>query len=212
MQFLFSPDSKIMQFLSRLTDLILLNVVFLLTCIPVFTIGAANAALYSVCFRMDTDREAPLFTSYFQAFRENFRQGTALWLILLLFGSTALVNVFLFLTKTTVLRYAFVLFAVLFVLVSMIFGYVFPLLSRFQNSVKEMLKNALLLSLAYLPRSLAVTVINLFPWGMLVMNLYAFLQLGFLWFFLYFSAAAYFNSRLLLKVFKPYLEAGEETV
>lgn len=209
MQFFFSPDSKIMQFLSRLTDLILLNVVFLLTCIPLFTIGAANTALYTVCFHMDTDREERLFSSYFRAFRENFRQGTILWLILLLFGSTALINVFLFLTKTTVLRYAFVLFAVLFVLVAMIFGYVFPLLSRFQNSVKEMLKNALLLSLAYLPRSLAVTVINLFPWGILTVNLYAFLQLGFLWVFLYFSAAAYFNSRVLLKVFKPYLEADE---
>ena len=68
MQFFFSPDSKIMQFFSRLTDLILLNVVFLLTCIPVFTIGAANAALYRVCFRMDTDKEEPLFRSYFRSF------------------------------------------------------------------------------------------------------------------------------------------------
>ena len=129
MQFFFSPDSKIMQFFSRLTDLILLNVVFLLTCIPVFTIGAANAALYRVCFRMDTDKEEPLFRSYFRSFGENFRQGTALWLILLLFGSTALINVFLFLSKTTVLRYGFALFLVLFVLVAMVFGFVFPLLS-----------------------------------------------------------------------------------
>lgn len=211
MQFLFSPDSKIMQFLSRLADLILLNAVFLLTCVPVFTIGAANAALYTVCFRMDSEREEPLLRSYFRAFRENFRQGTALWLILLLFGSTAMINVFLFLTKTTVLRYCFALFVVLFALVAMIFGYVFPLLSQFRNTVKENLKNAILLSLAYLPRSLAMTAINLFPWGMLALNLYAFLQLGFLWVFLYFSAAAYFNSRLLLKVFKPYLESGEET-
>lgn len=210
MQFLFSPDSKFMQVLSRLTDIILLNMVFLLTCLPIFTIGAANTALYTVCFRMDTDREEGLFRTYFRAFRDNFRQGTVLWLILLLFGSAACVNTLLFLSQSGILRYAFALFIILFVLVIMVFSYTFPLLSQFSNTVKDTLKNAILLSIAYLPRSILMAAINLFPWVLLVVNLYSFLQLGFLWVVLYFGAAAFFHSRVLHKVFAPYLQAGEE--
>lgn len=212
MQSLFSPDSKIMQYLSRLYDLAVLNVLFLLTCLPIFTIGAANAALYTVCFRMDTEKEAGVFRTYFRAFRENFRQGTALWLIFALFGSACCVNIVLFLSLGSALRYAFVPFAALLVLAVMGFSYAFPLLSQFNNSTRSTLQNALILSLAYLPRSIVLAAVNIFPWAMLLLNLYAFLQLGFLWFFLYFAAAAYCNSRVLNKVFAPYLNHKEDTV
>ena len=74
----FSLDSKFMQALSRIADLILLNLVFLVTCIPIFTIGAASAALYSVAFRLGTEREEGVFRCYFRAFRNNFKQGTIL--------------------------------------------------------------------------------------------------------------------------------------
>ena len=80
MRFLFDPESQIMQILSRFCDIVILNLVFLLTCIPIFTIGAANTALYDVVFRMDTDREGKLLPTYFHSFRENFRQSTILWL------------------------------------------------------------------------------------------------------------------------------------
>ena len=57
MQGLFSIDSKFMQVLSRIYDIAVLNMLYLLTCLPIFTIGAATSALYAVCFRMGTDRE-----------------------------------------------------------------------------------------------------------------------------------------------------------
>ena len=66
----FSLDSKFMQALSRIADLILLNLVFLVTCIPIFTIGAASAALYSVAFRLGTERYRVC---------EYFRSVSAVW-------------------------------------------------------------------------------------------------------------------------------------
>lgn len=212
MHALFAPDSKFMHYLSRLYDLCLLNLLFLLTCIPIFTIGAANAALYTVCFRMDTDREEGIFRSYFRAFRENFRQGTLLWLILALFGSACLVNMVLFSGLGGALQLLWAVFAVLLAVAVLIFSYAFPLLSLFSNSTKETLKNALLLGLGYLPRTLIVSALNIFPWAMLILNLYAFLHMGFAWVFLYFSAAAYCNSQLLKRVFAPYLDTKEETI
>ena len=200
----FSMDSKFMQAMSRIADLVTLNVLFLLSCVPLFTIGAASTAMYTVCFRFGTDREQGVFRSYFRAFRENFKQGTILWLILALFLVTGFLNTFLLYSLEGGVRYLFLLTGILLVLAMLMFGYTFPLLSQFSNDVRSTLKNALFLSLGYLPRSIPVVVLNVFPLVLVLLDLYVFLQAGFLWAFLYFSAAAYLNSLLLKKVFSRY--------
>ena len=211
MQALFSPDSKFMQVMTRVCDLLLLNIFFLLTCVPVVTIGAAATALYTVCFRFGTEREAGILKSYFRAFRDNFKQSTILWLILLLCGGTACWNALFFYQMPDLLHYAFVLFAVLFVLVLLIGAYAFPLLSQFDNSSRRTLQNALILSVGYFPRSIVLIILNVFPFALLLLDLYLFLQTGFIWIAIYFSAAGYLNSLLLKKVFAPYTHNEEES-
>lgn len=208
MQTLFSPNSKFMRAMSRIGDLLLLNFFFLLTCVPVVTIGAAVTALYTVCFRFETGRESGVIRSYFQAFRDNWKQATVLWLVLLLCGASACFNAYLFYCMAGVIRYAFILFLILFALVLLTGSYVFPLLSQFDNRTLPTLKNALALSLGYLPRSVLITALNIFPFVLLLTDLYTFFQAAFIWVALYFAAAAYLNAQLLKKVFVPYL--GEE--
>ena len=205
MRFLFDLDSPIMQIISRFCDIVILNIVFLITCIPIFTIGAANTALYDVVFRMDTDREGKLLATYFLSFKENFRQSTALWLLMLLFGAATYVNMTRFSIlgeKAWLLGYGlFILSMMVLVVEVFLFSYSFPLLSRFRNSTRRTASNALLLAIGNLPRTLVVCVINCFPWALLIMNFYAFMQIGFIWLTAYFAAAAYFNSRILMKIF-----------
>lgn len=211
MRFLFDLESPVMRFLSRLADIMILNVVFLLTCIPIFTIGAAVTALYDVVFRMDTDREGKLLATYFRSFRGNFKPAAAIWLVLLLFGAATVVNMAHLSEIGGIFGYILVAATMLILVVLvMICSYAFPLLSQFDNSAKGTARNAFLLSVAYLPRTAVILVINCFPWVLMVVNLYTFAQLSLLWLFLYFSAAAYFNSRVLNKVFKPYWEQGKE--
>lgn len=209
MEALLNPDSKFMRAMSRIGDLLLLNLMFLITCVPIVTIGAACTAMYTLCFRFDTDRERGLIKSYFQAFRDNFKQATVLWLIILLCGATACINVYIFYSLSAVIPFVYVLFLILFVLVLLIAAYTFPLLSQFNNSNKATLKNALILCLAYLPRSIVIVVVNVFPFALLLVNFYMFLNAAFLWAAIYFSAAAYINSFLLKKVFAPYLPKEE---
>lgn len=210
MRFLFNMDSPIMLFISRFCDIVILNVVFLLTCIPIFTIGAATSALYDVVFRMDTDREGKLLSTYFRAFRDNFRQGTAIWLALLLFCAATYVNMTRFSVlgdHAYLLGYSlFVVSMLVLVLEVFIAAYAFPLLSQFRNSTRQTVKNALLLAIGNLPRTLVVSIINCFPWTLLIMNFYTFIRLGFIWLAAYFAAAAYFNSRVLKKVFDGLIE------
>ena len=207
---LFAPDSRFMRYLNRFADLMILNLLFLLTSIPIFTIGASLTALYSVCFHLGTDREGSTFRDYFAAFKENCRQATARFLLLLLWlmGTGGAAVIFCFMAGW--MHYLFVPFAVLFIVVVLVASYVFPLLSRFDNQNTITLKNAALLSLGYLPRSIIIGAINLFPFVLLAVDLLAFLKAGFAWLIIWFSAAAYCNCLLLKKVFAPYLEEKKD--
>lgn len=201
-----SPDSKFMQAVAKFADLCLLNIFFLISCLPLFTIGAATAALYRVCFQMLKNEESGIFKSYFRAFRENFRQGTAAWLILLFIAVPACFYFDFFFTMESLLRYGFLLFVLIFFLALMTAAYVFPLLSRFENTVLNMLKNALILSIGNLPRSVCIVAVNILPWVIWLLDYELFWQVSFLWAALYFAAAAYFNASLLQKVFDPLMQ------
>lgn len=193
-----------MQAMSRVCDLLVLNILFLLCCIPVFTIGPAVTALYTVCFRFDTDREQGTVKSFLSAFRSNFRQATVLWLILLVCGGSALANIFLFRFLAGPARYCGLLFGLLFVIALLTGSYAFPLLSRFRNDTRSTLKNAFALSIGFLPRSLLMAAINAFPFFLIFCNLYLFLQTGFIWVCVYFSASGYINSLILKPIFARY--------
>ena len=193
-----------MQGVSRFADLVILNVLILLTSLPLFTVGASVSAAYTLTFRMLRSKEEPVVKSYFRAFRENFRQGTALWLILLVAAVPALIYFDRFFTMEGSFHYLFVPFLTVFVLAVCAGSFAFPLTSQFQNSLAGTLRNALLLTLANLPQALAAAVINLLPLGLYLFQYELFLKVSFLWFALYFSAAAYMNAAILWKVFKPF--------
>jgi len=204
MNTIFDPDSWFMQFLSRFSSLVILNFLFLFTSIPVFTIGASLTAMYDVVFRMDTEREGKLVSTYFRSFKTNFKQSTLIWLFFLLLISASCANAVIFSNMDGTMGYLlFLISMVILINAMLVLGYVFPLASQFDNTLSNTLKNSLLLSVANLPRTLLIAVINCFPWALMFMNLYTFIRIGFIWFVLYFAAAAYFNSRLLMKVFDP---------
>lgn len=209
MQSVFSPDSKVMQALSRVFDLMVLNCLFLLCCLPVVTVGPASAAMYTVCFRLGTDREEGVVRPFFRAFRENLRQGVIAWLLFLLFFAMGLLDLLLLSQHSGGLSLLRIPVLVLLFLGVLVYGYVFPLLSQFENKLLPTFKNAMLLSIAYLPRSIAIGILNLLPPALLVLNTYLFLQISVLWLFLYYAASAYLIARMLKPVFTPLMTGTE---
>lgn len=206
---LFSMDSKFMRVMGRIGDLILLNFLFIMTSLPVVTIGASSVALYTVCFRLGTDREEGTTKSYFKAFVQNFKQATILWLLLFFCLATALINTLFFLVMPNALRYVSILFGILFLLALFILTYIFPLMSQFESKKKPLFLNSLIMSMGYLPRTVLMAALNAFPWVLLSIDMYHFLYGSMIWFMIYFSGIAYLNSRILRKVFAPYMT--EET-
>lgn len=208
----FSLDSPFMRAMSRIADLMILNLLFILTSIPIFTIGPGLAAMYTVCFRFGTDDEGSTSKDYFRAFKENFRQGVGLWLILLLIMGATFFTAALFYTMGGLFHLIWILAAALLVLALFIFSYAFPLMSQFENKNRMTFKNSLILSIAYLPRSILMAALNALPVALVLTQMYVFLHVGFIWFTLYFGTVAYLNSLLLKKVFKPYYEKDSEEI
>ena len=201
---LFSHDSAFVQMLSRICDLIILNVLYLLTCLPLFTIGAANAALYAVCFPIIRNRDSHVFKNYFRAFLSNFRQATFAWLLLVVIAAPAILAMWNFFGMDGAVRYLALVYLTIVLLVVFVGSYCFPLISQFENTTKATLKNALILSLGNLPRTIFVAALNLLPWILLLTVPYLFIEISFLWIALYGSAAACMNAGILWKVFKPF--------
>lgn len=202
---LISQDSAFIQALSRIGDLIFLNLLYLLTCLPIITIGAATTALYSVCFRLGTDREAGLLHTYLHAFRQNFKQSTLVWIPALLLFADFIFVIWLSLSHSGLSIYLSLLGIIMFIWIVTFFEYIFPLISQFDNKLRLVLRNALILSLGYLPRSLCIALLNLLPFIILLLHPFGFFCAGAIWITLYFAVTAYLNTRILKKVFSPFI-------
>lgn len=198
---IFDQENKFMAFMYRMTDLFLLNVLWIVTSLPVITLGASTTALYTVVYKMRKNEESYIARSYFKAFRENFRQGTALWLIIL--GSGGLLYFDMYITAITgiegkeMLSIVFLIAAVLFLLVV---PYVFPVLARFDTTVIQILKIATYLSLRHIYYTLPVLAIILVPVIIILSYLY------FLPVFLIISVSgsAYLTAYFFQKIYTKY--------
>ena len=80
MHTLFNPENKFWNFMGKITDVACMSILWLITSLPIVTIGASTAAFYSFTLDAVQDAEGRVWSTYFSAFRENFRQATVLWL------------------------------------------------------------------------------------------------------------------------------------
>ena len=152
---MFDPEGPLMTALGKFADIVLCNLMFCVLCLPLFTAGASATALYTCMLQLvyEEDRnDGLIFREFWLAFRRNFKQATALWLIclggILFLGAYYWVVQFMAGGYGRVYQTTFYLLALVF-----LFGfiYVFPLQARYENSVKNTLRNAWLLSVAALP-------------------------------------------------------------
>lgn len=203
-------ESKAMQMLGRIGDIMLLNIVYVITCLPIVTIGAATAAMYTVCFRFGTVSEGHALKTYFKAFGSNFKQGTVIFLILLVYILCAGFCTILFYNLNSVLHYAFILFALFGVLGLTSFCYAFPLISQFENRIKGVLYNSFVFSVSYFPKSLLMAAMTFFPVILFFVNPYLYDRIGLIWYMLYYAVAACANVQLLRPVFAPFMPEPEK--
>ncbi len=200
---MFRPDSLLIRFLTKICDLLFLNIMFVLSCVTIVFSGAAVTSLYAVTLKMIRGQDYAPIKGFLRALRENFLPS---------FSATILL--FLDVTLLAVLRAAlyaetllmpptlFVLLAIITILLTALLSWLFPLLARFENTFSRHLNNAVRLSLVNLPVTFLLTTVNLMP---LLLCLLIPPSLGVVfafWLLFGFAAGAWVNSFYLNRIFE----------
>ncbi len=164
----FSYESRFSQLLLKLCYACYLNLLWFVCSIPIITIGASTTALYYACLKIVRDEENNVAAQFFRSFKENFKQATVLWLILLgvglFLGTDGYILYHLRLTSAgaagvfwTVILAVVIAAAVLYAIVLL---NVFPLLASVSNTNRAMLKNAFLIGTHYLLATILVFAVH----------------------------------------------------
>lgn len=200
----FNLENPVIQFLARVGDLMCMNALFLICSIPIFTIGASAAALHKVTQEIACDEDQGILKTFFKAFRSNFKQATVSWLLVLVFFAgigcnLLLVQTFCTGTLSMVLR---CLLGAASILVLAEASFLFPLIVRYDNTLREHAVNAGILAVVKLPRTIALVLLNLLPVLIFMISPKTFLETLVFWLALGFGFSSYLGSILLVPVFK----------
>lgn len=161
---IFSLDSPVIRALSRMADLLILNFFALICCIPIVTAGASFTAMHYMCLKMARNEETYVVRGFFKSFKDNFKQATIIWLICLAVFALLAGDFYLLMVIPNL---HMVLRAIIFVtaiVVCCAATFVFPVLAKFDNTVKQTIKNAFLISVIQFPKTVVMFILNWLPW------------------------------------------------
>lgn len=200
-------ESIVVRALSRIFDLIYLNILWLIGSIPIVTAGASTTALYSVMFKIVENEEGYIARDFWKAYKDNFKQSTVIWILLLLVGMLFGID-FLILTLrgqtfTDVLK---VLTGMIFLFYCLELIFVFPVIAKFENTMFNILKNGLFIPVSRLPYALLVLTVTCGSVGVTFLNNMTIMIGAVIWNIVGVAFIVFVNSLILRKLFEPYVE------
>ena len=163
MKGLFNYDGPLFTFLGKMTDILILNVLMVIFCIPIITIGPTLAAGHYAALKIHRG-ESYVVRNFWKSFKENFVQGIGIGLIFTVILSVSVLGILIMNSaEGTFARVVqgVILATIIFVVFTLM--WVFPLQSKFVNKVGNTIKNAFLLSFKYLLRTIYMITVYLLP-------------------------------------------------
>lgn len=196
----FDIESPLIQFLNKVADLMWLNILTLLCCIPVITVGAALTSAHYVALKLHRNEEGYITRDFFRSFKLNFKQSTAIWLLILLVlvvfsADFYIMNNVEAVKIPTVLQVIIMAIAILFMFMVL---WVFAVQSKFVNTITKTIKNAFALSVIQLPKTILMAILYVLPYVLCILSLRLFpvlLVLGI-------SVPVYVSAMLYNKMFR----------
>ena len=156
------PDSPVMDFVRTVTNLVIVNILFMICSIPIITFGAAYSAKYYVAMKVIRGEGTGVFIPFFKAFKRNFKQSTAVWIVML-------VAIFLIIfdwrwityngwsNTEFIYKFGVIAFSVAVLLMTMA---IFPTIARYDMKTSELFKAALIfIIIKFIPLVLIVLLI-----------------------------------------------------
>lgn len=196
-----NPDSKLAIFLDHCTALVMNNFLWLICCIPIVTAGAATRAMYAN-LNAHLNEEACGVRSFFTHMKKDFLPACAIGLVMTAMPFLLMADVALISQSTVPGRMILLGIVGSVALLTALFGsMVFPLMSQFELSFKELVLNAFSLSVAFLPRMIPVVFLNLLPiLGMMFIPNFM-LRISVFWALMGFALIAMLNLKILNSIF-----------
>lgn len=210
---IFSYESKFTQTLMFVADLCILNVLFVICCLPVFTIGAAQAALYSgIRTLLDPEDDTSPRKAFFKAFRTGFPAITGAWGIFALALAAMLVVFYFVVAFGQTQAGAPVWMCVAALVIIVLFQSQLPLFhARFTCSVGQLLRNCFMIVFAHPLRSILVMALIWAPVVLFLVDVYLFVMIAPVWLLLYYSLAFMLNFYIMKKPFNVLIDHYNET-
>lgn len=160
----FDLDSPFIQGLNKLADIILLNFLTIICSIPIITAGASVTAMHYVLLKIVRNEETYIIKSFFKSFKLNFKQATIIWLIELVMYSILYIDFrILYLSEAQYPTWLPLALIIVSVIVFMLGLHIFPLLSKFENSVRDTVKNSMIMGVLTLPKTVLMLLICAMP-------------------------------------------------
>ncbi len=196
-------DSPVIAFLNKLTDLVLLNVLWILCSIPIITMGASVTAMYYVNITSIRCGDGYVVRRFFKSFKENFRRVTPIWLLMILCG-ILLAGDMIFWDRTggVLGKTMFVISAVIAVMLTVVSLWVFPVFAKFEGTRRNLLKNTAAFAVGYLPYTAIVLALT---GAVLYANLVS-LVANSIMIFIGFALLSYIQSFFFYRVFMKHID------
>ncbi len=193
----------------NLFELMVANILFVLCCVPVVTAGPGLVALERVCCLIQREEKVPVVKTFFQAFGRYFGRGLFLSVVVLPLFLIAGIGVFLFYSEGHLLQ--MIVCLVMFLLGSGLLQFLTPLISTTDLSFEKQIKNAFLLLVISIGRTLLGAVISL---SLLLLILWQPKMMAALCFVILLAVHSYLRSYLALQsaqkfIFDPYYNKKE---
>lgn len=161
---IFDVDGPLMRVLTIIADLLWLNVLTLVCCIPVITTGASLTAMHYMALKIVRGEENHITASFFRSFKQNFKQSTVIWLIMLVVFLILAADIYIMYMKIINFpKVIEVIILLIAILVLFTFTFVFPVQAKFDNPVSRTLKNALVISILQFPKTIIMIVLSILP-------------------------------------------------
>ncbi|GAB6108297.1 DUF624 domain-containing protein [Fusibacter bizertensis] len=201
---MFDVNGKLWDFMSKVTNLILLNLLFILFSLPVITIGASKSALYDLSSKVAKGEEESILRSFVERFVMEFKQSTSMWLIYLIAMTLVGVNMSALLQSnvTWVTTILMTISSLILFIVNGTFSYAIVLNVHFTNTIKNNIKNGCALTIARLPQTILILILEWMPLILLFFFTNYFLYILTFYFVIGFALSAYVSSYLYDQVIR----------
>lgn len=191
----------------RAIGLFVLNVLTVLCCIPLITIGASLAAMHTVALKLARNEEGYVAKDFFKAFRSNLKIGIKASILLIVVTAVAVADFYaISLLDVWFADVARVLLIVFCIFAALTLTFLFPVMAKFEAGLRDTIKNAFKFAFSHFGITVAMLVLNLIPWVIC----YFFNVLGPILFMLGISVPAYFGALMYSDRFRRLEEAFED--